>query len=306
MNDMTSPQFATTEDRLYILDPSRARIISCRTDGQDLRVVKEQVKGIPDGIAIDAHTGRSFVSLMGANFMKNDGSIFELDLQTGDTTPVVPEGDTFTPKQIILEPRSQKLYWCDREGMRVMRSNRDGSDLETLVQTGQTDEERRDSTLWCVGIAVDLQGEKIYWTQKGGDNANQGRIFRAGIDLLPGESPARRSDIELLFRDLPEPIDLEFVPQNRRLYWTDRGAPPKGNTVNYTEVDTLKPGVTEATIIGGDLKEGIGLAVDYTGNRIYVTDLGGNLHSMALDGSDRKLLLEKAGLFTGVALLKVR
>jgi hypothetical protein len=36
----------------------------------------------------------------------------------------------------------------------------------------------------------------------------------------------------VLFGQLPEPIDLELDLKNRCLYWTDRGDPPRGNTVN--------------------------------------------------------------------------
>jgi hypothetical protein len=43
------------------------------------------------------------------------------------------------PKQLHLDKRNGKLYWSDREGMRVMRSNLDGSQIETLVQTGEGD-----------------------------------------------------------------------------------------------------------------------------------------------------------------------
>jgi len=39
-----------------------------------------------------------------------------------------------------------KLYWSDREGMRVMRSNLDGSQVETLVETGRGEKDRRDQT----------------------------------------------------------------------------------------------------------------------------------------------------------------
>ena len=31
----------------------------------------------------------------------------------------------------------RKPYWADREGMRIMRCDLDGSNIETLVQTGQ-------------------------------------------------------------------------------------------------------------------------------------------------------------------------
>ena len=41
--------------------------------------------------------------------------------------------------------------------MRVMRSNLDGSKIETLVQTGQGDKDRLDQMKWCVGITVDAR-----------------------------------------------------------------------------------------------------------------------------------------------------
>ena len=40
-------------------------------------------------------------------------------------------------------------------------------------------------------------------------------IFRANIDIPKGESPANRSDIEVVFDRLPEPIDLELDLANR-------------------------------------------------------------------------------------------
>ncbi|MEW9586687.1 hypothetical protein [Paraburkholderia sp. DGU8] len=63
--------------------------------------------------------------------------------------------------------------------MRVMRAKLDGSQVETLVETGHGDQDRLDQTRWCVGITIDTQLGELYWTQKGPDNAGLGRIFRA-------------------------------------------------------------------------------------------------------------------------------
>ena len=106
----------------------------------------------------------------------------------GNRKVIIPQGVTFTPKQLHLEKESGKLYWCDREGMRVMRANLDGTNVETLVETGEGDDDRRDDHEWCVGITIDPKRGQIYWTQKGPDNAGLGRIFRAGIDIPKGES----------------------------------------------------------------------------------------------------------------------
>jgi hypothetical protein len=116
--------------------------------------------------------------------------------------------------------------------MRVMRSNLNGSKIETLIQTGQGDSDRRDATKWCVGITVDVERKQIYWTQKGPDKAGKGRIFRTSTEIPNGQTAANRTDIEVLFDDLPAPIDLDLDLNNRMMYWTDRGDPPRGNTVN--------------------------------------------------------------------------
>ena len=92
---------------------------------------------------------------MGAVPSRNDGSIERADIDGSNRRFIVPPGGTFTPKQLHLDKANGKLYWSDREGMRVMRSNLDGSQIETLVQTGQGENDRLDQTRWCVGITVD-------------------------------------------------------------------------------------------------------------------------------------------------------
>ena len=123
----------------------------------------------------------------------NDGSIERADLDGSNRRFIVAPGGTFTPKQLLLDKANGKLYWSDREGMRVMRSNLDGSQVETLVETGEGERDRRDQTRWCVGIAVDPARKQIYWTQKGGDNAGVGRVLRAGIAIPKGETAANRT-----------------------------------------------------------------------------------------------------------------
>jgi hypothetical protein len=168
----------------------------------------------------------------------NDGSIDRADLDGRNITNIVPAGSTFTPKQLQLDKKNGKLYWSDREGMRVMRCDLDGSHLETLLDTSQGESRPgKDQKKWCVGIAVDVNGGKFYWTQKGNDNAGQGRIFRAGLEIPKGQTPANRRDIEVLYDNLPEPIDLDLDLANRVIYWTDRGDPPRGNTVNRAPMD---------------------------------------------------------------------
>ena len=54
-----------------------------------------------------------------------------------------------------------------------------------------------------------------------------------------------------------------------------------------------------------NLKEGIGIALDLRGGRLYATDLGGTVHSARLDGSDQKVVLTGQGALTGIAVVDV-
>src|SRR6266566_703420 len=217
----------TALERIFFLDVSGGRVASLNPDGSDLTVIAEGLKRIPDGIEVDAESGHIYWTNMG-NPAANDGSIERVNLDGGNRQTIIPEGATFTPKQLKLDKKGGKVYWSDREGMRVMRANVDGSNIETLVETGHSDRDRRDQRNWCVGIAVDPKAGKIYWTQKGPDNAGEGRIFRANLEIPKSQRPTNRTDIEVLFAGLPEPIDLDLDLKNRMIYWPDRGNPPRG------------------------------------------------------------------------------
>ena len=292
--------------RIFFLDVATGQVRSANPDGTDLKTIVEEGRKLPDGLAVDVAAGHLYWTNMG-NLKQNDGSIFRSDLDGKNITTIVPAGGTFTPKQIQVEEKTAKLYWCDREGMRVMRANHGGSDVETLVDTSQGDPRPGpDATKWCVGIAVDVDGGKVYWSQKGGDNAGEGRIFRANLEIPTGQTPANRRDIELVYDKLPEPIDLDIDPTSRTLYWTDRGDPPRGNTVNRAPLDAPSDARPEPEIVFSHLMEGIGLALDRKGGRMFITDFAGSVYSANLDGSNQKTLLFGQGNLTGIAYVELR
>jgi len=296
---------AAATGRLFVLDLSGGRIFSVNPDGSDKKVIVTDCHW-PDGVAVDAEAGHIYWTNMGVP-SQNDGSIERADLDGRNRTAIVPEGSTFTPKQLHLDHKNRKLYWCDREGMRVMRSNLDGSKLETVVDSSQGDARPgKDQTKWCVGIAVDPIRGKFYWTQKGGDDAGVGRILRANLELPKGESAANRTDIEVLFEGLPEPIDLELDLDNRVLYWTDRGDPPRGNTVNRAPMDADFKKRPAPDILLTHLMEGIGITLDLKGNRMFITDLTGTVYSAKLDGAEKKPVVIAQGNITGIAYAEVR
>ncbi len=178
-----------------------------------------------------------------------------------------------------------------------MRANLDGSHVETLIQTGEGEGDRHDPSNWCVGITVDPILGQMYWTQRAADDSGNGRIFRAPIDMLPGQTPANRRDFEILFERVPEPIDLELDLDRRVLYWTDRGDPPRGNAVNCTSID----GHLNQEVVLSHLIEGIGLALDVRGERMFVADLAGSIYAAHLNGSEKHSIAMAQGNLSGIA-----
>ena len=115
---------------------------------------------------------------------------------------------------------------------------------------------------------VDPARGHLYWTQKGPSNGGKGRIFRAGLEIPAGQTAANRTDIEVLWDGLPEPIDLEI--KGDWLYWTDRGDPPAGNTLNRAPIPAAGATGGAPEILADGFHEAIGLAVDGDAGVAYV------------------------------------
>src|ERR1700726_3217098 len=126
---LTKPAATHTSGRLFFLDLGAGRVLSANPDGSDLKTIVSEGRRLPDGIVVDVAAGYIYWTNMG-NPNSNDGSIERADIDGTNLTNIIPPGGTFTPKQLQLDKKNRKLYWSDREGMRVMRSNLDGSRSE--------------------------------------------------------------------------------------------------------------------------------------------------------------------------------
>ena len=265
----------------------------------------------PDGIVVDPAAGTVTFTCMGApdapaargeepTFTRANGSLQRIPLAGGAPQVIVERGSFVTGKQLAADPATGRLYWSDREGRGIYRSEADGSGLTRLVDTRGTGPSEVED--WCVGIAVDPGAGLLYWTQKGGADAGQGRILRAGIEIPRGEDAATRSDIETLWQGLPEPIDLELDTAAGMIYWTDRGAGPDGNTLNRAPIPA--PGRRGAfpTILSRGYREAIGLALDPVHHTAYVSDLSGEIREVQLGSGAERVIATLPGAATGLAL----
>ncbi|KAF1929900.1 YWTD domain-containing protein, partial [Didymella exigua CBS 183.55] len=264
---------------------------------------------LPDGIVYSKKDGRLYYTNMGIPPC-NDGSVCSIRPDGSDPQIVLSNGQIHTPKQLAMDNVDGKLYIADREGLRVMRCNLDGSCLETLVQTGNSNNatDACDQTRWCVGIAISRRTGLFYWTQKGPSKSGTGRIFYAPIEGSGLRQPT------LLLQSLPEPIDLEIDESTNTLYWTDRGELPYGNSFNRLVLneagtrassDNFEPTVgLQHEVLVQNFNETIGLCHDKDAGRWYAADMGGTIWSFAENGSGKTIVFhDEHRSFTGITLV---
>jgi hypothetical protein len=66
-------------------------------------------------------------------------------------------------------------------------------------------------------------------------------------------------------------------------------------------MDVLPGKRNDPEIVFNHLMEGIGIALDPKGGRMFLTDFGGSVYSASLDGSNKKTLLVAEGNLSGIA-----
>jgi len=295
---------------LLVLNDGKQELQAVSLDGTRVRTLITGVDERADGIVVDQSRGHIYWTNMGAPdpgagprsevaYARN-GSLERADLNGANRVTILPRGAFTTGKQLAADWETGVLYWCDREGMQVLSCNLDGSDMRPLVIPAVGDEAAHVISNQPVGIAIDLDRRLLYWTQKGAPKAGEGRIFRVPLDLPAGADPRYRDDIELLWKDLPEPIDLHLFGGST-LVWTDRGAEPDGNTLNRAMV---QPSVGNPEILSHGYHEAIGVAA-INESEFYVGDLGGSIRYVNLEtGLDTELVHLGMGL-TGIALAEL-
>jgi hypothetical protein len=291
--------------RLLVLNQGRNEIQTLGLDGSDTRTLVGGLDQYPDGIVVDQNNRHIYWTNMGPadssaegapeTFNARSGSLERVDFDGSNRTIVLPKGSFTTGKQLTADFAAGKLYWCDREGMAVLRCDLTGETLETLISTGGGGTGRTEEANHCVGIAIDSASGYLYWTQKGRPDGGEGRIFRAGVELPPGEAPDQRSDVVTLWSNLPEPIDLQLMPDRDGLIWTDRGSPPNGNSLNSARFGAAP------TILARRFHEAIGV-VTIGGTRHYVTDLSGGIRLVDTDLGRDDLIADLAGPLCGITM----
>ena len=171
-----------------------------------------------------------------------------------------------------------KMYWADNQAFKIQRADLDGSNVENLV-TGLSAP---------IGVAVDVAGGKVYWTDAGGAK----KIMRANLD---------GSNVEdLVTTGLSNPREVALDIAGGKMYWTDLGikkiqrADLDGSNVQ----DLVATGLINPSGIALDVAAGKMYWVDYSSHKIQRANLdGSNLEDVITAGlsGPRHLALDVAG-----------
>ena len=187
-------------------------------------------------------------------------------------------------------PAESRLYWTEERDLGwLRRSDLDGSNLETLVETDIAVELQM-SRPWAIALHYSTR-DKIYWTEWK-DGSGTGAIRRSALD---------GSHVETLVTGLDAPHDLAMDPFEHKMYWTDYRA----GTIQRADLDGA--GV-ETLVTGLEAPEHIAVDMDWYSvaagkpasptppvlpSRLFWTDgRAGTIQRSDLGGSNIEVIVE--------------
>ena len=159
-------------------------------------------------------------------------------------TPVVQVGASERPP----------MYWINVKSGTLHRLV--GAEVENLVPSVQN----------ATGLAIDVAGGKLYWTEKTGNST--GRIRRASLD-------GRNVRLVKNLTSVPHSIALDAA--NGKIYVTNAWGKIQRLNVDGSN---FQPNLIT------DLESPKGLALDVSGGKVYWTEMSGRIRRANLDGSN--------------------
>ena len=290
--------------KIYWTDRGAGVVQRANLDGSNVETLITGVRG-SEGIALDVAGGKICWADAGSD-VPGTGKIQRANLDGSNIETLVTGLET--PVGIALDMDGGKIYWTDAGSVdaltgdkipgtgAVQRANLDGSNIETLVT-----ELKAPNTLARIvlsgrvvapfGIALDMDGGKIYWMNEFRGMLPRAKIQRANLD---------GSNIETLVTRLISPFGITLDVDGGKIYWTDANGTIQRANLDGSNIKTLVPGVLGVASLG--------IALDLAEGRMYWADVNespsgtGAIQRANLDGSNIETLVTELETPVGIAL----
>ena len=168
----------------------------------------------------------------------------DVDIEISQPSVVVQVGASERPP----------MYWINVNSGTLHRLV--GAEVENLVPSVRN----------ATGLAIDVAGSKLYWTERTGDST--GRIRRANLD-------GRNVQLVKNLTSVPQGIALDAA--NGKIYVTNAWGKIQRLNVDGSN---FQPNLIT------DLESPKGLALDVSGGKVYWTEMPGRIRRANLDGSN--------------------
>ena len=211
--------------------------------------------GVAAGLRISLPLGNGSPGSINWDYLNNNGRLLvQRALQWAvDYVPPVPP-----PK---------KIYWTDDQDDKILRSNEDGSNVETVVK----DQSK------VRGLAIDTVNGKIYWS------ANT-EIRRADLD---------GSNIETLVSNIfVTHFDIKLDVAGGKMYWSHDNF---NNAINRADLDggnveTINNGVPQPAYLTLDIDNGQLYIDSFANGDVMRMNLDGSALTTLIDGPDNGIV----------------
>ena len=311
VQNATSVVMDMAGDKVYWAEQTgnnSGRIRRANLNGSNVQLVRE-LTSVPQELALDTANGTLYLTNSRGKVqrMNLNGSDFEADLIV----------NLQSPRGIAVDPAGGKVYWTEQTGNnsgRIRRANLNGSNIQSVRELRSVLQglalDAANGKLYLTnsrgkvqqmnlngsgfqpnlivdldsprGIAVDVAGDKVYWTE-------EGKIRRANLD---GSNP---QDVATGL-GTPDGIFLQVAPiaavevlvresQRPPMYWVDAGVGTL-QSLTGSSVDALVSNVQNATSVALDIADDKVYWAEQTGNH------SGSVWRANLNGTNPELVRE--------------
>ena len=222
-------------------------------------------------MAVSAQNGRFFWTTFGSshNLLNYNGSysvIWRSNLD-GSGLQATNVRRFFEYHGIAIDDHMDKMYWTGerssypRKTGKIFRANFDGTDEEELITFAPREGAHPSK------IALDLENEKMYWTDQG-----SGKITRANLDGSHAET--------LIEPELEDPYSIALDSIANKIYWVN-ASPTRADKVQRSNLD----GTDVETLVTQDQVNPQGISLDLENQLMYWVN-STIIHRAKLDGSE--------------------